>query len=122
MIPRTYSGYPLSPEPSTPARLDPAIAIAIAMTPIVSMATDSGGRPADGSNGALPPLDSDDALSCATAPPTLLYRLAESYTGFSPRMVTRRNSRRSLEEKSVRACSVHRLSHIKMSPGRQACS
>jgi hypothetical protein len=47
MIPRTYSGYPLSPEPSTPARLDPAIAIAIAMTPIVSMATDSGGRPAE---------------------------------------------------------------------------
>jgi hypothetical protein len=45
-----------------------------------------------------------------------------SYTGFSPRMVTRRNKRRSTAEKSVRACSVQRLSHITMSPTRQTCS
>src|SRR5215831_13408336 len=44
------------------------------------------------------------------------------HTGFSPRMVTRRISRRSFGLKSVRACSVHRLSQITRSPARQTCS
>src|SRR5262245_55696824 len=44
------------------------------------------------------------------------------YTGFSPRMVTRRISRRSSGLKSVRACRVQRLSQITRSPARQMCS
>src|SRR5262249_56077017 len=44
------------------------------------------------------------------------------HTGFSPKMVTRRISRRSFGLKSVRACSVHRLSQITRSPARQTCS
>src|SRR5262249_58425189 len=48
--------------------------------------------------------------------------LRTNYTGFSPRIVTRRSRRRSSGLKSVRACSVQRLSPIKMSPGRQTCS
>src|SRR5262249_57138495 len=46
----------------------------------------------------------------------------KDHTGFSPRMVPRRISRRSLGLKSVRACSVQRLSHIRRSPARQTCS
>src|SRR5215475_6031598 len=44
------------------------------------------------------------------------------HAGFSPRMVTRRISRRSFGLKSVRACSVQRLSQITRSPARQTCS
>src|SRR5262249_61318512 len=44
------------------------------------------------------------------------------HTGFSRRMVPRRISRRSFGLKSVRACSVHRLSQITRSPARQTCS
>src|SRR5262245_2679892 len=46
----------------------------------------------------------------------------KNHTGFSPRMVTRRIRRRSSGLKSVRACSVQRLSHIRRSPARQTCS
>jgi hypothetical protein len=44
------------------------------------------------------------------------------HCGFSPRMAMRRSRRRSVAPKSVRACKVQRLSHIKMSPTRQTCS
>ena len=47
---------------------------------------------------------------------------AADHIGFSPKMVTRRSSRRSPGLKSVRACKVQRLSHIRRSPGRQTCS
>ena len=52
----------------------------------------------------------------------IVFAADHAHTGFSPRMVTRRSSRRSSALKSVRACNVHRLSHITRSPTRHTCS